>query len=197
VESNPAGSVKDGYVPLTDRIRPIFALYRGQGHRQYGETVTELQHALQTATFARQHHEPDPVVAAALLHDLGHLLHHSGEAIAEQGVDMRHEVLGSDRLATLFGPAIVEPIRLHVEAKRYLCWADPAYFEGLSPASRLSLQLQGGPMDAAEAAQFQRQPHHSVAIRLRRYDDMGKVPAMATPPLEDFEALLASLLLAR
>jgi phosphonate degradation associated HDIG domain protein len=179
---------------VNDRLQSILATYQQDGHRQYGETVTELQHALQTATFARQCNEPDAVVAAALLHDFGHLLHSGGEDIAEQGIDMRHETLGANRLSAHFGPAIVEPIRLHVEAKRYLCWADPAYLDGLSPASRLSLQLQGGPMDAAESAQFQRHEHHSVAIRLRRYDDMGKVPAMATPALEDFRALLESFL---
>ncbi|MFZ4676688.1 MAG: phosphonate degradation HD-domain oxygenase [Nodosilinea sp.] len=181
-------------MPLTKQLESILAIYRAHGHRQYGETVTELQHALQTATFARQSNEPDAVVAAALLHDFGHLLHSGGEDIAEQGIDMRHENLGANRLAAYFGPAIVEPIRLHVEAKRYLCWADPAYLDGLSPASRLSLQIQGGPMDAAESAHFQRQPHHDTALRLRRYDDMGKVPAMATPALEDFRALLESFL---
>jgi phosphonate degradation associated HDIG domain protein len=181
-------------MPLTKQLESILAIYRAHGHRQYGETVTELQHALQTATFARQSNEPDVVVAAALLHDFGHLLHSGGEDIAEQGIDMRHENLGANRLAAYFGPAIVEPIRLHVEAKRYLCWADPAYLDGLSPASRLSLQIQGGPMDAAESAHFQRQPHHDTALRLRRYDDMGKVPAMATPALEDFRALLESFL---
>ncbi|MBW4467899.1 MAG: HD domain-containing protein [Pegethrix bostrychoides GSE-TBD4-15B] len=177
-----------------DCLQSIFATYQKHGHRQYGETVTELQHALQTATFARQRDESDAMVAAALLHDFGHLLHSSGEEIAQQGIDMRHENLGANHLAAHFSSAIVEPIRLHVEAKRYLCWADPAYLAELSGASQLSLRLQGGPMDAAEAAQFQRHEYYSAALRLRRYDDMGKVPGMATPALEDFRAMLAALL---
>jgi len=171
-------------------VADIFQVYRERGQRLYGEAVTELQHALQTATFARQYGEPDALVAAALLHDFGHLVHDSGEDIAERGVDMQHEDLGADRLQAFFGPEVVEPIRLHVAAKRYLCWKDPAYHAGLSPASRLSLQLQGGPMTAAEAAAFERHPHHDWAVRLRRYDDMGKVPGMATPDLDDFRAVI-------
>lgn len=176
--------------PADDPVRTILGIYRQHGHRHYGEDVTELQHALQSATLAQAANEPESLVVAALLHDFGHLLHHEGEDVASLGVDMAHERLGAERLAGWYGPEIVEPIGFHVAAKRYLCWANPNYLAGLSEASRLSLQLQGGPMTDEEAEHFQGETHFEAAIRLRRYDDLGKQPAMRTPTLDDFAELL-------
>ena len=168
------------------------------GTSWYGENVTELQHALQSATFARNAGEKDSLVAATLLHDYGHLLHDLGEDIARQGVDARHEELGARALEAWFGPEIVEPWGgCMSRAKRYLCWKHAAYLSGLSDASRQSLALQGGPMNAAEAAEFERNPHHADGVKLRQYDDMGKVPDMPTPGLEDFRAILESALYCR
>lgn len=175
-------------------IETVFALYRERGHRQYGEDVTELQHALQCAMFAAKNNEPDAVIAACLLHDCGHLLHDFGEDIAEHGTDARHEELGADRLALIFPPEVAEPVRLHVAAKRYLCRRQPDYFHGLSEASQLSLQLQGGAMTEAEALAFEQNPHGDAAVRLRRYDDAGKVKDLSTPGLESYRTLLESLL---
>ncbi len=170
----------------------IIDKFERRGQRHYGENVSELKHALQTATFASQHGEPPELVLACLLHDYGHLLHDLGEDIAEQGTDTRHEELGADALAGIFSPEVVEPIRLHAAAKRYLCWKHETYQDGLSGASKLSLSLQGGPMGDEEAEQFESHPHFDAAIRLRRYDDMGKVPEMETPELESFRDLIAS-----
>jgi phosphonate degradation associated HDIG domain protein len=177
---------------IVDRV---IDLYNEKGHRSYGEDVTELEHALQAATFARQFGEPAPIVAACLLHDYGHLLHDMGEDIADQGVDAHHEDLGAKALARWFVPEVVEPGRLHVAAKRFLCARDRQYFEGLSPASRQSLVLQGGPMSDEEARQFEADPHYRAAVQVRRYDDMGKVPGMKTPPLEEFRPLLEAFVL--
>ena len=173
----------------------VLATYREHGHRHYGEDVTELQHALQCATFAREAGEPPVIVAAALLHDYGHLCHPLGEDIAEQGVDARHEDIGYHRLRGLFADEIVAAGRLHVAAKRYLCWKEPEYLAGLSDASLRSLQLQGGPMKRDEAEAFEREPHFELAVRVRRYDDMGKVPDMVTPDLESFVPLLQRVIL--
>ena len=175
---------------LDDALRT----YRERGHRHYGESVTELQHALQCATFARQANEAPVVVAAALLHDYGHLCHDLGEQIADQGVDAHHEGVGANQLAGLFVDDIVDAARLHVAAKRYLCRKEPGYLDGLSAASRKSLQLQGGPMNDDEVLTFERHPHHELAVRVRRYDDMGKVAGMVTPDLEVFRPLLAQFL---
>ena len=168
----------------------VIALYREKGHRHYGEAVTELQHALQCATFAQQACEAPIVIAASLLHDYGHLCHDLGEDVANHGVDARHENIGASQLGKLFMDEVVEAGRLHVEAKRYLCWKDPDYFHGLSGASRKSLHLQGGPMTDAEAREFESLPYFDTAIRVRRYDDMGKVADMKTPDLDSFRPLL-------
>jgi phosphonate degradation associated HDIG domain protein len=175
-------------------IEEVLDTYRKHGHLQYGESVTELQHALQSATFAQQAGEPPIVIAAALLHDYGHLCHQLGEDIAERGIDASHEHIGANRLRELFVDEIVDAGRLHVAAKRYLCWKNPQYFEGLSEASRKSLQLQGGPMTNSEAQQFEREPHFELAVRVRRYDDLGKEPEMHTPDLDSFRPLLATFL---
>jgi len=168
----------------------VLASYREHGHRHYGEDVTELQHALQCATFAQQAGEPPVIVAAALLHDYGHLCHQLGEDIAEHGVDARHEHIGFNKLHGLFADEITDAGRLHVAAKRYLCWKEPDYYADLSEASRKSLHLQGGPMSDDEAREFEREPHFDIAVRVRRYDDMGKVAAMVTPDLDSFVPLL-------
>lgn len=174
----------------TQIINDIFALYHQRGHRQYGEDVTELQHALQCAMFAARNNEAPNIVAACLLHDYGHLVHDLGEDIAEHGVDAQHEELGANRLAPLFVAEIVEPIRLHVAAKRYLCWKVPNYFDGLSEASQRSLQLQGGVMSDDEAVAFEQNPHGEAAARLRRYDDAGKIKDLTMPELESYRSLL-------
>jgi phosphonate degradation associated HDIG domain protein len=174
-------------------VDEIFRVFRERGHRNYGENVTEQQHALQCATFAQNKGEAPVVVAASLLHDYGHLLHDLGEDIADQGVDARHERIGANRLAAWFSEEVVEPVRLHAASKRYLCWKEAGYYGDLSEASKNSLALQGGPMNDAEAAEFEAGAHYDSAVRVRRYDDQGKIPDMQTPDLESFRPLLESL----
>jgi phosphonate degradation associated HDIG domain protein len=180
-----------------ETLTDILNVYREHGHRHYGEDVTELQHALQCASFAQFAGEPPMIVAAALLHDFGHLCHQLGENIAGQGVDARHEEIGYFKLKDLFPAEIADACRLHVPAKRYLCWKEPSYEADLSDASRQSLLLQGGPMQEEEAQAFEAEPHATIAVRVRRYDDMGKVPDMVTPDLEMFVPLLESMILPR
>jgi len=151
-----------------------------------GEAVTQLQHALQCAQLAETEGAPPALIAAALLHDIGHLLEDGFDEAAQHDEDRRHEDLGNAFLGRWFGPDVTEPVRLHVAAKRYLCAVEPGYLDGLSPASRHSLMLQGGPMSKAEAADFEASPHADDAVRLRRWDDRGKDPAMETATLEHF-----------
>lgn len=176
-------------------VDQIFSIFREYGSRHYGENVSELEHALQTAEFARQFGETDSIVLSCLLHDYGHMLHDLGEDIAQQGIDAKHEIIGATLLKDLFPEMILEPIRQHVAAKRYLCWKNPAYEAGLSESSRLSLQLQGGPMTDIEAQKFETNPHFIACIKVRYYDDMGKVPNMPTTDLQSYRSLIEKYLL--
>jgi phosphonate degradation associated HDIG domain protein len=168
-------------------VERIFEVFKARGEDAYhGESVSQAEHALQAAWMAEDDGAPSMLVVAALLHDVGHLLHELGEEAAERGIDDRHEELGAAWLLEHFGPEVAEPVRLHVAAKRFLCAIDPSYLEALSPASRLSLSLQGGPMDDGEAAVFRRNPYHEQAVRLRAWDDRAKVVALEVPCLAHY-----------
>ena len=153
--------------------------------------VTQREHALQSAWLAERDGHPPALIAAALMHDIGHLVHDLGDNPAEEGIDDRHEELGNAWLAKHFDPEVSEPVRLHVAAKRYLCATEADYFDKLSPDSVLSLSLQGGPMSAEEVEAFQTLPHYAEAVQLRRYDDEAKVTGLATPPVAHFMGYVA------
>jgi phosphonate degradation associated HDIG domain protein len=177
-------------------IDDIFAVYEDQGAQQYlGEPVSMTEHMLQSAHATEEDGASDHLVAAALLHDYGHLVHGGPEDAGEHGVDTRHEDVAHRFLLDTFGPVVAEPVRLHVAAKRYLCAVDPSYLEQLSEASILSLGLQGGPFSPEEVAAFEASPHCGDAVRLRRYDDYGKIPGLETPPLEHYRPVLERALL--
>lgn len=167
---------------LAEQISALFATH---GNSRYGgESVSQQEHALQAAMFAERDGAEPGLIIAALLHDVGHLLHELPDNAPERGIDDRHDELAARWLSRGFGPEVVEPVRMHVAAKRYLCAVDPAY--ELSPPSMLSLQLQEGPMSAEEAVEFESQPHFDAAVRLRRWDDAAKVVGMTTPSLRHF-----------
>lgn len=175
-------------------VANIQQLFRERGSAAYlGETVSQLEHALQAAQAAERDEASPALVAAALLHDVGHLLHGLGDDAADRGLDDRHEDLGQRFLARHFPPEVSEPVRLHVAAKRYLCAAEAGYRDCLSPASQQSLRLQGGPFRADEAEAFRAGPHAEAAVALRRWDDEAKVSGLLTPPLEHYLAVVASV----
>lgn len=158
-----------------------------RGSESYlGEQVTMSEHMLQAATLAEQAGEPDNVVVAALLHDIGHYTSEFGEDYLELGVDNRHENAGETVLKDWFPDEITAVARWHVDAKRYLSAIDRDYFESLSPASVESLALQGGPMSEAERAQFEDNPWFETIVKVRRFDDAAKVVDMPTPPMSHF-----------
>jgi len=176
---------------ITDEILEVFAK-RGSG-AYFGEGVSMTEHALQAAYFAQSAAAPPSLVVAALLHDVGHLVVDVPDDIADWTEDARHEEIGSAWLARRFPPEVSEPVRLHVPAKRYLCATDARYFLKLSAASVATLKLQGGPMSAADVALFETERFHEEAVRVRQWDDQGKVAGLVTPNLEDYRALIEGM----
>jgi phosphonate degradation associated HDIG domain protein len=178
-------------VTIAETIMELFA--RRGATAYHGEAVSQAEHALQAADLAEREGAPDWLIVAALLHDVGHLLDGQDEDLAFRGVDGRHEEAGCAWLARHFGPDVTEPIRLHVAAKRYLCAVSPSYLDGLSPASRQSLSLQGGAMSEVECAEFEKNPAHRDAVRLRRWDDTAKVPGLDIPGLDHYRNRLLNV----
>jgi len=182
-----------------DVVRKIEALFQRRGALLYTgqrlerrEAVSALEHALQCAQLAEWAHADNALVAAAFLHDLGQLLDAPAEAVLH---DDQHESRALVLLSSGgFGAEVLEPIRLHVQAKRFLVGSDPAYAESLSAASLHSLSLQGGRMNAEERLLLLAQPQASRAIQLRRWDDLAKHPGKRTPPLAYYLDLLDGVL---
>jgi phosphonate degradation associated HDIG domain protein len=151
------------------------------GNAYFGEPVSILEHSLQAAHSAELDGASPAAISAALLHDIGHMLHGLDEEIAHRGQDGMHEEIAAMYLSRWFGEDVTMPIRLHVPAKRFLCWQDQEYLARLSPASIQSLALQGGPMNDEQAAAFLRNPFAQAAIALRHWDDEAKVPGLRVP----------------
>lgn len=175
-------------------LQDIDQLFQQHGHTQYtGEPVTQLEHALQTAALAEQEQASPALIAAALLHDLGHMLEGheaAGPTPTMAGVDDLHQYRILPFLRALFDEDVLAPIRLHVDAKRYLCAVDPDYFGALSADSVRSLALQGGVFDAAQAEAFIAAPFAPDAVRLRRWDDLAKKADFSTPGYAHFSRYL-------
>lgn len=165
----------------------ITVLFTHHGGDLYGgEDIDQTAHALQCAQLAEEVSAPPRMILAALLHDIGHLLHDDFEQTAKGNTDRLHEELGYAFLKSCLGEGVAEPVRLHVAAKRYLCATKPVYLGQLSAASKHSLKLQGGPMDKAEIAAFEQNRFYRDAVKLRYWDDLGKDPAMTTKSLAHF-----------
>ena len=173
----------------------VLDLWRSKGAMEYaGEGVSQLQHAWQCARLAHNAGAAEVLQLASWLHDLGHLLTDLPGSPTLDGVDDRHEALGAHVLSEIWGESISEPVRLHVQAKRYMVATLPNYRSKLSEDSLRSLALQGGPMDAQECITFMSQPHSHDAILLRAWDDLAKQPGVPDLPdaqiLQSLEALM-------
>jgi phosphonate degradation associated HDIG domain protein len=173
----------------------IERLFAERGGEQYtGEPVTQLEHALQSAALAEAAGAAPGLIVASLLHDLGHMLEDNGDTPTMAGIDDLHQYRILPFLRQLFGDDVLTPIALHVDAKRYLCATDAAYFSKLSEDSVRSLKLQGGIFDQEQAAAFIAKPHAADAVRLRRWDDLAKAEGLATPDYAHFARYYAQCL---
>ena len=169
-----------------DTLSTIKDLFLSKGSTRYGENVTQLEHALQTAQLAINDGYDDEFIVSCFLHDFGHLLY--AEGLAARGIDGEHEDVGANWLAEHFSETVIEPIRLHVAAKRYLCAIDESYYDTLSKASKHSLKLQGGIYTDDEVKQFESLPNYKNAVQLRKYDDCGKIVGLKTSSLDELLA---------
>lgn len=179
--------------PLASKIT---ALFDELGGSRYGEEeVTQLQHALQCGQLAMQANAAPALIAAAFLHDIGHIL--NGDELPNDSaanLDDDHEAIGYQFLLEHFGAQIADPVRLHVVAKRYLCTTQPNYEGKLSPTSRKSFHDQGGNMSSSEIEEFESEPYFRDALQLRIWDDTAKDPQARTPSLEEFARIVETVL---
>jgi gamma-butyrobetaine dioxygenase len=180
-------------------VEELLELYEEKGGELYGEHVTQLEHGLQCAALARRDGATDELVAAALLHDVGHLVadRQSNADFALEREDDDHEALGARILAPIFGPLVAQPVSLHVMAKRWRCTIDPTYVEQLSPTSKATLRAQGGLLTVEECTRFEHHPGFEAALALRSWDDAGKTPSLDAGALRDYETTLTKLADAR
>lgn len=165
------------------------------GHVAYGEHISMGEHMLQSAYYAEQKNSCAAVITAALLHDFGHLILELPEDITAKGIDGYHEDIGAKFLAPYFPQQIIDGIALHVQAKRYLCAIKPSYHDQLSQASKDTLAVQGGPMNALQVADFEMQPFYKDALQVRLFDDLGKHIELDHPDLDHYLRIAAQLVL--
>jgi phosphonate degradation associated HDIG domain protein len=176
-------------------ITTIVDIFTNQGDEEYlGEPVTILEHMLQAAHFAAEAGADEITIVAALVHDIGHFTSEHGSFTMEDTKDRFHEHAGARILEGAFPPLVVEAVKNHVDAKRYLCAVDSAYHDGLSDASVHSLKLQGGPMNADERAAFEENPYLDQILLVRRCDDKGKVAGLEVPPLDHYLPMMRRVL---
>ncbi len=179
---------------MTDRL--LDALARSGARRYGGEVVSELEHALQCAELAREGAADEELQLACLLHDVGRyaidqsVVADTLEATRIGPSARGHHEVGADLLAPWVSERIAWCVRMHADAKRYLCATEPAYSARLSPASRRTLELQGGVMTADDAARFGGHPWANDAIALRRWDDEAKVVGKATRTLNEWAPVI-------
>jgi phosphonate degradation associated HDIG domain protein len=166
-------------------------IFERRGGEEYlGEPVTMAEHMLQGAYLAEQQGEDEIIIAATLLHDIGHFTSEFGTFSMDDTHDKHHEEAGAEIVQRFFPQLVIDCVGLHVAAKRYICATDPAYFDQLSAASIHSLKLQGGPMNAAEVAAFETNPNFREIVRVRHLDDAGKIAGMATPGFAHYAPML-------
>jgi len=175
-------------------VNEIINKYQNNNSLYIGEKVTMTEHMIQTAMLAEENQSPASLICACLLHDYGHFIIEDPDHLVSKSVDGKHEDIGFNFLKNYFKPEVVEPIKLHVQAKRYLC-RKKSYWNALSEASKVSLKLQGGVMNDNETKKFISFKFHDKALLLRKYDDEGKIPNAKMKKIEEYRNLINSQLI--
>jgi len=179
---------------MTYAYQTLVELFEGEGGKDYlGEQVSIATHMLQTGRAARESGASAELVVAAVVHDVGHFSGAMSGRELMHGNDNHHDEVAAQWLAQWFDAGVTEPVRLHVNAKRYLCAVDPTYYDRLSEASKFTMSVQGGQMSAEEVAAFAAEPYCAAAVALRRFDDAGKDPDAPVLTLADFRAEIEAL----
>jgi predicted HD phosphohydrolase len=180
---------------IPSNVTELIALYEEVGDGFFGEVISQLDHALQCGELARASGARDELIAASLLHDVGHLVANrqgNPDFVLDEDDD-EHEAVGGRVLGAMFGPAVAQPVALHVVAKRWRCTVDPAYCDTLTACSKATLQAQGGLLDDDACRRFEAHPGFLDALLVRDWDDEGKIPGWDVPPLSSYEGMLRSL----
>ena len=175
-------------------IDKIINKYQTNNSLYIGEKVTMTEHMVQTAMLAEQNHSSESLICACLLHDYGHFIIEDPDLLVSKSIDGKHENVGFNFLKDYFKPEVIEPIKLHVQAKRYLC-RNKSYYNHLSNPSKISLKLQGGAMNDEEAKKFTSLKFYKDAIILRKYDDDGKIPNIKMKKIDEYRDLITSQLI--
>ena len=156
-----------------------------------GEGLTISEHMIQTAMLAEKNKCSSNLICSSLLHDYGHFVIEDPNQLVNDKIDGNHEAIGANYLKNFFSNEIIEPILLHVDAKKYLA-RDEKYFNNLSEASKVSLKLQGGIMSNNEVKKFKQNKNYENAIKLRRFDEGAKKQNIKIKKIEDYKELLIS-----
>ena len=175
-------------------VDKIINKYQTNNSLYIGEKVTITEHMVQTAMLAEQNHLSESLICACLLHDYGHFILEDPDHLVSKSIDGKHENVGFDFLKDYFKPEVTEPIKLHVQAKRYLC-RNKSYYGLLSDPSKISLKFQGGIMNDEETQKFTSSKFYKDAITLRKYDDDGKIPNIKMKKIDDYRDLIVSQLI--
>ena len=175
-------------------VDKIINNYQVKKNFYIGEKVTISDHMIQTAMLAEKNHSSKSLICASLLHDYGHFVIEDPDLLVLKSLDGKHEDVGFDFLKDYFKPEVTEPIKLHVQAKRYLC-RNKSYYDFLSNPSKISLKLQGGIMNDDEIRKFTSLKFYEDAIMLRKYDDDAKTPSVKMKKIDDYRDLITSQLI--
>jgi predicted HD phosphohydrolase len=182
-------------ININQFITKLFNWIKDEGRTKYDESVTQLDHSIQTAMLARKYNAKSSLVVASLLHDIGHIILNENDLKVDfLHLDLNHEIVGAKWLEKVFPESVTEPIKLHVPAKRYLCTIDKNYYKKLSFSSKKSFNLQGGIMNNEEENEFLNNNYYMDALKLRKWDEKAKKKNMTMLPINDFKKDILSVI---